>query len=147
MTHEKLRELIESEAALQRWEGEGGSPHDPFGLGERIQAKLERYREGNEGSNESECAERGLPTWPGWNATDERKVQPPRVRRHYTAFEDHTSPGERTFGFYVIKVPAWDYGQVVRASHPTAARLARSRTQYGEAELHFLRPIDTPALD
>jgi hypothetical protein len=50
MTPETPRELIEGEAALQRWVSEGGSSHDPFGLAVRIQAKLERYRDGTEGS-------------------------------------------------------------------------------------------------
>ena len=70
-----------------------------------------------------------------------------RVRSEHVDFADLTDPHERVFGFYLIKVPAWDYGQLIRASHATAARLARSRTQYGDAELHFLEVIDTPALD
>jgi len=70
-----------------------------------------------------------------------------RVRSEHVDFADLTDPHERAFGFYLIKVPAWDYGQLIRASHATAARLARSRTQYGDAELHFLEVIDTPALD
>ena len=147
MTNEGLKDLIEEEAALQRWTGEGGSPQDPFGRMDRIQAQLEGYREGSQRPNNLQYADRGLATWPGWNAADGRKVQPPRVRQGYIAFEDHTRPNERSFGFYLVKVPAWAYGQLIRASHPTAARIARSRTQYGESELHFLRPIDTPALD
>jgi hypothetical protein len=62
------------------------------------------------------------------------------------AFEDLTWPAERTFGFYLIKVDSSDRSQVVRAAHPTAKRLARSRTQYGGTELSFLGAIDTPAL-
>ncbi len=56
-------------------------------------------------------------------------------------------PGERTYGAYLVKVPAVRLSQVIRASHPTATRIARSRTQYGEAVLSFLGPIETPALD
>lgn len=74
-------------------------------------------------------------------------MPPKRVRSHYVDFFDGTDPRERGYGFYLIKVPAWDYNQLVRASHATAARIARSRTQYGDAELHFLEAIDTPALD
>jgi hypothetical protein len=147
MADEALRELIEEEAALHRWTGEGGSPQDPFGRMARIQAQLEGYRQRSQRPKNLQHAERGLATWPGFHAANGRKVQPPRVRQHYIAFEDHTRPHERGFGFYIVKVPAWDYGQMIRASHPTAARLARSRTQYGESELHFLRAIDTPALD
>ncbi|HLF78050.1 MAG TPA: hypothetical protein VJB57_11245 [Dehalococcoidia bacterium] len=72
---------------------------------------------------------------------------PPRMRRDYVAFEDLTRPGARTYGFYLVYVSNSDYSQLIRASHPTAARIARSRTQYGEAELSFLDPIETPALD
>jgi len=76
-----------------------------------------------------------------------RNNPPPKVRQHYIAFEDLTRLSELPFGFYLIRVPAWEYSQVIRASHPTAPRIARSRTQYGEAELSFLGPINTPALD
>jgi hypothetical protein len=69
------------------------------------------------------------------------------VRQDYVDFEDHTRPSDRAFGLYLITVPAWEYSQVIRASHPTASRVARSRTQYGDAELHFLGAIETPALD
>jgi hypothetical protein len=62
-------------------------------------------------------------------------------------FEDMTLPEERTFGFYEVKVAGTTFAQVIRASHPTASRVARSRTQYGDAQLYFLEPIDTPALD
>ena len=45
MTNEALKDLIEEEAALQRWTGEGGSPQDPFGLMDRIQHQLQHQRE------------------------------------------------------------------------------------------------------
>lgn len=67
--------------------------------------------------------------------------------RPFSSFEDLTAPSERTFGFYLIAVAAPGRTQVIRASHPTASRLARRRTQYGEAKLSFLDAIDTPALD
>jgi hypothetical protein len=66
-------------------------------------------------------------------------------RRAFVAFEDLTKPAERTYGHYLIRVAG--RGQVIRASHPTASRVARSRTQYGQAELSFLGAIETPALD
>jgi hypothetical protein len=71
----------------------------------------------------------------------------PDQRRPFSSFEDWTIPADRTFGYYLITVNGWEHAQVIRASHPTAARIARSRTQYGEAELSFLEAIDTPALD
>jgi hypothetical protein len=74
-------------------------------------------------------------------------MQATRVRSRYIAFEDWTLPDQRTFGFYEVKVIGTAFAQVIRASHRTAARLARSRTQYGDARLYFLEPIDTPALD
>ena len=147
MTNDTLHELIEDEAALQRWTGEGGSACDKFGVVARIQAQLERHREGRQALEQRQSEYQALATWPGWKGYDGRKAQPPKVRQDYIAFEDHTRPDERTFGFYLIRVPALGYGQLARASHPTAARIARSRTQYGESELHFLKPIDTPALD
>jgi hypothetical protein len=70
-----------------------------------------------------------------------------KVRTKYIGFEDVTRPDQRTFGFYEVKVLGTSFSQVIRASHPTACRLARSRTQYGQAELSFLEPIDTPAID
>jgi hypothetical protein len=68
-------------------------------------------------------------------------------RYPFLAFEDLTLPEERTFGFYRIEVAEIGLNQVVRASHRTAGRIARSRTQYGQAELSFLDAIETPALD
>lgn len=68
-------------------------------------------------------------------------------RRGFVAFEDLTRPDERTFGDYLIKVVGTGLSQVLSASYPTAKRVARSRTQYGESELSFLAAIDTPALD
>ncbi len=70
-----------------------------------------------------------------------------KVRTNYIDFNDLTSPSERTFGFYEVKVPGTSVAQVFRASYSTACKLAHSRTQYGDAELSFLEPIDTPALD
>jgi hypothetical protein len=69
------------------------------------------------------------------------------ARRALIAFEDLTRPAERAYGFYLIKVAVAGQSRVIRASHPTAKRLARRRTQYGDAELSFLGAIDTPALD
>jgi hypothetical protein len=74
-------------------------------------------------------------------------MDPARLRRHFGAFEDLTRPEERSFGFYLIRLAGARFGQIIRASHPTAKRIARSRTRYGEAELSFLGAIDTPALD
>jgi hypothetical protein len=68
-------------------------------------------------------------------------------RASFCAFEDLTRPAERTFGFYLIRVTDACRSRVVQAAHPTAKRLARSRTQYGGTELSFLGAIDTPALD
>jgi hypothetical protein len=51
------------------------------------------------------------------------------------------------FGYYLITLASDDWSQVIRASHATAKRIARSRTQYGDAQLSFLEAIDTPALD
>ena len=96
---------------------------DPFGTLARIEARLERQHE-------------------------KRRIWPSeRVRGAYVAFEDLTRPEERTFGFDLIGLAGTSFGQVIRASHPTAKRLARSRTQYGEAQLFFLEAINTPALD
>ena len=70
-----------------------------------------------------------------------------RLRRTAVAFEDLTRPEERAFGAYLVAVAEVHLSQVIRASHSTAKRIARSRTRYGEAELSFLGAIDTPALD
>ncbi|MPZ50556.1 MAG: hypothetical protein GEU75_14880 [Dehalococcoidia bacterium] len=117
------RELLEERNALERWTAEGGSARDPFDALARIEARLQRQEERRR-------------TWPY-----------ERVRRGFVAFEDLTRPEERTFGFYLISLAGAKFGQVICASHPTAKRLARSRTQYGEVQLSFLEPVTTPALD
>ena len=117
------RELLEERNALERWTAEGGSSRDPFDALAKIEARLERQEERRR-------------TWPY-----------ERVRKDFVAFEDLTRPEDRTFGFYLISLAGAKFGQVIRASHPTAKRLARSRTQYGEAQLCFLEAINTPALD
>ena len=66
--------------------------------------------------------------------------------RPVSAFEDVTIPAERTFGFYLITV-GYEQSWMIRGSHHTAKRIARGRTQYGEAQLSFLEAIDTPALE
>jgi hypothetical protein len=70
-----------------------------------------------------------------------------QTHRPYVGFEDLTLPDERPFGFYLVTVADPHVGQVYQVSYATARRLARSRTQYGDAELTFLGAIDTPALD
>ena len=119
------QELLEERNALDRWSAEGGSAGDPFGALARIEARLGRQHE---------RLQRGI--WPS-----------ERVRRSFVAFEDLTRPEERTFGVYLIRLVGTGFGQVICASHPTAKRLARSRTQYGEAQLSLLEAINTPALD
>jgi hypothetical protein len=83
-----------------------------------------------------------MSTSEGWSRTPSLSV-----RRAFSSFEDLTIPAERTFGYYLITVPTAGRAQMIRASHPTASRIARSRTQYGEAELSFVEAIETPALD
>jgi len=45
VTSETLRELVEEVAALQRWEGEGGSSCDRFDVIAKIQAQLSIFAE------------------------------------------------------------------------------------------------------
>ena len=116
-------ELVEQRDALDRWTGEGGAAPDPFGSVARIEARLARMAAG---LAVDDCLSSG--TAP-------------------VAFEDLTRPEERTYGFYLIEVPEAHIGQVVRASYPTASRIARSRTRYGDAGLSFLTPVETAALD
>jgi hypothetical protein len=138
----QLEEIKQAETSLQRWEGEGGSAEDAF----RVVDALERRKQAIERAVEQNRRTRA--DWPGWlSGPNESLVPPPRVRQNYVAFTDRTDPAVRAYGYYLITVPEWDYSQLLRASHATAARVARSRTQYGEAELHFLGAIDTPALD
>jgi hypothetical protein len=142
----RINELKEEEEALQRWEGEGGSPCDSFGVLDRIQAQLEPRREDHLAPIASASTRRA--SWPGWTGGPYgRLTPPPRVHRDAVGLKDLSNPADRGFGFYLIQVPAWDYSQLIRASHATAARVARSRTQYGDTELRFLESIDTPALD
>jgi len=72
---------------------------------------------------------------------------PTRMRQRSIAFEDLTRPSERTFGVYEVRIIDSGFTQLIRASHPTAARIARSRTLFGDSELSFVDAIDTPALD
>jgi hypothetical protein len=67
--------------------------------------------------------------------------------RQSSDFKDNTQPEERTFGFYEVQVPSAAIALVFRVSHPTACKLARGRTRYGDTELFFLEPIDTPAIN
>ena len=71
----------------------------------------------------------------------------PKVRNRYIAFEDRTRPDERAHGLYLVTVSGTDFAKMIRASCPTASKIARSRTQYGDAELSFLEAVETPALD
>lgn len=132
----RLKEALE---ALQRWEGEGGAPDDPFGV---VDALYRRVMAASPAHHERA-------SWPGWTSGPEGKLTPPpRVHNIDGRIDDQTDPGFRGYGFYLIKVPAVQYTQLVRASHATASRLAQSRTQYGSpSELHFLGAIETPALD
>jgi hypothetical protein len=77
----------------------------------------------------------------------QRELSAHQPRPSSTTVEDLTIPAERTFGYYLITVAVANCAQVIRASHSTASRLARSRTQYGNAELSLLEAIETPALD
>src|SRR5690606_22266578 len=130
-----LKEALDE---LQRWEGEGGSPGDPFGVVEDL------YRR----AMAATLARHERATWPGWaSGPNMRLTPPPRVLGVSREVEDMTNPYFRGHGFYLIKVPSVQYSQVIRASHVTASRVARSRTQYGPSELHFLGEIETPALD
>ena len=124
-TTQLRRDLLEERDALVRWAGEGGAPADPYNTLPRIEARLERLAP----------------------SVLSAPAQSARTRRPLTAFEDLTRPAERSFGFYLIEVVGANGSQVLRASHPTARRVARRRTQYGETSLSFLEPIDTPALD
>jgi hypothetical protein len=142
MTSEELNELAEAKESLKRWEGEGGSPHDTFGVVEDLERRQEAI------ATKLELSRRGRATWPGWiSGPDGRLTPPPRVRNDHVSFDDYTDTAGQSYGYYLITVPSWDYSQVLRASHATAARVARSRTQYGDSELHFLGAIETPALD
>jgi hypothetical protein len=142
VTARELREIKEASRSLERWEGEGGSPHDRFGVVDELSRRQEAI------ASAVELSRRARATWPGWlSGPDGRLTPPPRVRQDYVPFQDKTGPGVKEFGYYLIRVPAWDYSQILRASHSTASRVARSRTQYGDAELHFLGVIETPALD
>ncbi len=69
------------------------------------------------------------------------------IRRKPVAFEDRTTPEQRTFGVYLIRSPATGFSQTFTGSYRVARKLARSRTQYGDTELIFLEAQDTPAVD
>jgi hypothetical protein len=68
-----------------------------------------------------------------------------RKRKALTAFEDKTTPEQRSYGIYMISSIGGDFSQTYKGSYLRARRLARSRTQYGEMELSFVEPQDTPA--
>jgi hypothetical protein len=72
---------------------------------------------------------------------------PHRVRSKPVAFEDRTTPEERAYGVYLIRELGGAYAETITGSYRTARRRARSRTQYGEMELIFIEPLDTPAGD
>jgi hypothetical protein len=146
MRPDRIDELEAEEEALCRWEGEGGSSCDSFGVFDRIQAQLQPWRKTTIGPVAPASMQRA--SWPGWTAGPYgRLTPPPRAQRDVVEFKDFSNPTDRGFGFYLIQVPAWSYSQLIRASHATAARVARSRMQYGDTELRFLELIDTPALD
>jgi hypothetical protein len=136
---EDVKQAIE---ALQRWEGEGGSAADPFRVADHL------GRRADAAAMAVALARRARASWPGWTSGPKGKLTPPRrVSRSSRDVHDLTDPGVRAYGYYLIKVPSTQYSQLMRASHATAARVARSRTQYGPSELHFLEAIETPALD
>jgi hypothetical protein len=124
MNTSHLAALTEERNALERWVGEGGAPTDPYRSLARIETRLKHF---------AQRGRIGLVS----------SAPLPRA----SAFEDETTPGERTFGHYLINVTGTSHSQVIRASHSTAKRLARSRTQFGRARLSLLDVIDTPALD
>jgi hypothetical protein len=135
----EVADLKEATEALQRWEGEGGSPTDLFGVVEDL----------NRRAVAATPNLRARASWPGWTSgLNGRLTPPPRVPSAPPEVADLTDPRCRGYGFYLVKVPSAQYSQIIRASHATASRLARSRTQYGSpSELYFLEEIETPALD
>ncbi len=75
-------------------------------------------------------------------------MEPPRrIRPNPIAFEDRTTPDERPYGLYLIRSAAAGYAETFTGSYRTARKLAPRRTQYGEIELVFIEPQDTPAID
>jgi hypothetical protein len=70
-----------------------------------------------------------------------------RASREPVAFEDLTTPEQRAFGVYLISSPDTGYSRVFTGSYRMARRLARGRTRFGDVELRFLEPMETPAVD
>ena len=72
---------------------------------------------------------------------------PRKVRREPVAFEDRTTPDQRVYGVYLIKAPGTGYAETYTGPYRNARKLARSRTRFGDIELVFIEPHETPAID
>jgi hypothetical protein len=70
-----------------------------------------------------------------------------KATREPIAFEDLTTPEQRAFGVYLISSPDAGYSRLFTGSYRMACRLARGRTRFGEVELRFIEPMETPAVD